>query len=235
MINGKKILAIIPARGGSKSLKNKNISLLNGKPLIYYTINIAKQITFFDEIIVSTDDKTIANIAESYDVKIPFIRDAKFSRDDTPSAEVVQNCLDWYEKKNINFDYCILLQPTSPLRTIDNITDAFQHLMQNSTFKSLVSVCEVYHHPYWMTTIPETVSAFKFSKSDYLKLPRQALPKMFRLNGSIYLSEINYFKEHQSFFGPLTIPFIMGRFNSIDINDMLDLRYAEFLLQKGYI
>jgi len=116
MIAGKKVIAIIPARGGSKGLPNKNIKPLLGKPLINWTIEVAQRSKYFDNLIVSTDSESIAEVALSANCRVPFIRPSELATDHTPSSEVVLHVLDFYEKKDQDYDILVLLEPTSPLR-----------------------------------------------------------------------------------------------------------------------
>ena len=152
MYKNKKFLAIIPARGGSKSIPNKNIMSICGKPLIAYTIEAAKQSKYIDEIIVSTDSDIIKMVAQQYGAKVPFLRPKELSNDTAKSIDVVMHVIDFYKENNISFDYVILLQPTSPLRTFKHLDDAIEKLIEsNST--SLVSVCEADENPVLMRSI----------------------------------------------------------------------------------
>ena len=139
-----KYLAIIPARSGSKGLKDKNIKLLNGKPLIAYTIEAALTTKIFEEVMVSTDSSYYAELSRQYGASVPFLRKEELAKDNTSSWDVVKQVLEDYKKMGIVFDKCVLLQPTSPLRTKDDITNAIT-LYQEKNAETVVSVCETEH------------------------------------------------------------------------------------------
>lgn len=232
MINNNKVLAIIPARGGSKGLPHKNILPLCGKPLINYTIEAALKSEYIDTIMVSTDDEEIANLAKQAGAEIPFLRPSYLATDTATSFDVIINCLKWYRNQGENYHYFILLQPTSPLRTDEDINAAFE-LLKNKNAKAIVSVCESDHHPYWMNTLPLDQNMNFFEKHEYTNKMRQQLPTFYRLNGAIYLSEVDYFEEQKSFMGQKTFALIMNKMHSVDIDDRLDLKFAEFLLKHN--
>ena len=231
MLSNKKIIAIIPARGGSKGLPGKNIIPLCGKPLINYTIEAALKVDYIDTVMVSTDNYNIAQIAKNAGAEIPFIRPSSLATDTATSFDVVLNCIKWYKIQNITYDYFILLQPTSPLRTYEDINLAVDLLITKKA-KAIVSVCESDHHPFWMNTLPLDQNMNFFEKQEYANIGRQQLPIFYRFNGAIYLSEVNYFLEQQSFLGAKTYALIMDKMHSIDIDDHLDLKFAEFLMKN---
>ena len=143
MYNNKKILAIIPARGGSKGLPNKNIKPLCGKPLIGWSIEQAGGSAYIDEIFVSTDSAEIASVAESFGIEVPFLRPAELATDTSPSSEFVLHTIDYYRSQGQEFDYILLLEPTSPLRDVADINTAIEQLLNHKTAKSIVGVSKV--------------------------------------------------------------------------------------------
>ncbi len=231
MIEGKRVIAIIPARGGSKGLPRKNILPLCNKPLISYTIESALQCDFIDCVMVSTDDNEIAEISKSAGAEIPYLRPPHLATDTATSYDVILDCLNWYSNHAESFDYFILLQPTSPLRTKADIDSAFKLLIDKKA-KAIVSVCESDHHPYWMNTLPPDHNLNLFEKEEYRNIGRQQLPTYYRLNGAIYLTEINYFLEQKSFMGKDSYALVMNKMHSIDIDDKFDFSIAEFILKQ---
>jgi CMP-N-acetylneuraminic acid synthetase len=225
----KKILAIIPARSGSKGIKDKNIKPLNGKPLIYYSIHEALESSIIDEVIVNTDSEKIASISKKYEAKIPFIRPNELSTDEASTIDVIEHTLNYYEEKNMNFDYFILLQPTSPLRTSEDIINAFE-LLEQKKAKSIISVCETEHSPLLMNTLNNRLEMNNFIKPENNKR-RQELEKYYRINGAIYISEVKNFLETKSFYGKDSYAYIMPVNRSVDIDNEIDLKLAEIIMR----
>jgi N-acylneuraminate cytidylyltransferase/CMP-N,N'-diacetyllegionaminic acid synthase len=231
MYQRKKVLAIIPARGGSKRLPRKNILDLNGKPLIAWTIDAALKSKYIDKTIVSTDDKEIADISTKYGAEVPFIRPAHLSTDTASSIDVVFHAVEFLKKNNEQYDIVILLQPTSPLRTTKDINKALE--MLNNKTKAVISVCETDHPPLWSNTLPEDHSMKDFIRPEIKNKRSQDLPKFYRLNGAIYISEVNYLKINNGFLGEQTKAFIMPRERSIDIDSLLDFILVKEVIKHG--
>jgi len=225
MYQNKKVLAIIPARGGSKRLPHKNILDLNGKPLIAWTIEAAKKSKIIDKLIVSTDDDKIAEISKQYGAEVPFIRPKHLASDTASSLDVVLHAIHFFKEKEVQFDYFVLLQPTSPLRTNEDIDDAFK-LLDDKT-KAVVSVCETAHSPLWSNTLPKDLSMKDFIKPEIRNMRSQDLPKYYRLNGAIYISESEYLKENYGFLGKNTKAYIMPQKRSVDIDTIRDIKLIE--------
>lgn len=233
MINNKSVLAIIPARGGSKGLPGKNIKILCGKPLIAYTIEQSKACSYIDKTIVSTDDWGIAEIAKKYGAEIPFMRPAKLANDTASTIDLITHATNWLKKhENYQPEYILLLQPTSPLRTIKDIEGAIQ-TFKNGNARAVVSVCETDHHPWWSNTLPEDGNMNHFLRPEIHNKQRQEFPIFYRLNGAIYLADTDYLHEHKSFFGPDTVAYKMSRNGSVDIDSELDFKLAGLLLQES--
>ena len=176
-----KNIAMIPARSGSKGLKDKNIRLLNGKPLLAYSIEAAIQSKLFDEIMVSTDSSYYADIAEKYGAKVPFLRSEGNSSDSASSWDTVQEILSFYRNAGEEFDSFCLLQPTSPLRNEEDIINAYD-IYKAKEAVAVVSVCEVEHSPLWCGHLGENGSLNGFiSERDTIQ--RQAVRPFYRING----------------------------------------------------
>lgn len=221
------ILGLIPARGGSKGIVNKNIKSLNGKPLIYWTIEAAKQSKFINQIIVSTDDKDIASIAKKFGADVPFLRPQCISGDDTPNIEPALHALN-----NIKgFDWLLLLQPTSPLRSHKDIDGIIEFCMSRRAL-SAVSISEVTKHPYWMFNKEDDYRLNPYIKNKLTFTRRQDLPEIYNLNGALYLAETNWLKKNKSFIDENTIGYQMPLDRSVDIDTEIDLKFAEYLLKK---
>ncbi|WP_457564272.1 acylneuraminate cytidylyltransferase family protein [Caminibacter sp.] len=225
MYKGKTFLAIIPARGGSKRLTRKNILPLNGKPLITYTIEAAKKSEYIDEIVVTSDDEEILDIAKKENVKI--IKRPDFLATDTASSiDVLIHAIENMPK----FDYIILLQPTSPLRNENHIDEAIE-LLDKKNADAVVSVCEMEHSPLWSNTIPENLDMSGFLRDEVKGKRSQDLPKFYRLNGAIYICKTDEFLKYKTLFLDKNIfAYVMDRKSSVDIDDEVDFKLAEVLL-----
>lgn len=223
-----KILAIIPARSGSKGLKDKNIKMMNGKPLIAYTIEAAKKSKIFEDIIISTDSEKYAKIAKKYGGSVPYLRDEKLANDNAKSSDVIFDILNRIEKK---YDLFILLQPTSPLRTEKNIIEAYKMYLEKKA-NSVVSVCEMEHSPLWANSLNEERRMDSFLKGIDVNGNRQELEIYYRINGALYIANVEYFKKYQDFYYKDSYAYIMEKENSIDIDDELDFKIAEYLIKN---
>ncbi len=230
-----KKLAIIPARGGSKGLPGKNHKLLKGIPLISYTIKAALESRMFDKVIVSTDSEEIAEIAKESGVEVPFMRPQELAGDVASSDAAVMHALRFIEDaKGESFEYVCKLQPTSPLRNAQDIREAFNLLLARSA-NSIVSVCECEHSPLWSGVITEDLRIDNFMSKQLAVTNRQELQNYYRLNGAIYISKVDNFKKNGCFFGENSIAYIMPRERSVDIDDILDFKFAELLLTEREI
>ena len=228
----KSILAIIPARGGSKGVPAKNIRPLAGKPLIAYTIEAATKSKYVDRVIVSTDSETIADTCNIYGISIPFIRPSELSTDESPTWQTVEHAVDWLsnnEKKT--YDVICLLQPTSPLRNVGHIDQSISKFLSCNA-DSLVSVCRSPKSPYWSQHItPDGYLSPLFPDSgNYIR--RQDVPVTFDLNGAIYLVKTEFFRRTHLFKGPRTVAYEMDYQSSIDIDTPLDFEIAEIIRKQ---
>lgn len=222
-----KTLAIIPARSGSKGLKDKNIKVLNGKPLMAYSIAAALESRIFDKIIVSTDSSVYAKIAEEYGAEVPFLRPDHLSGDEVATDDVISDLLEKLKEDGDVYECFMILQPTSPLRTSKDIVNAMA-LMKKKDANAVISLCETEHSPLYTGLISEDLRIDGFIKKD-IGYRRQDLPKYHRLNGAIYLSSVDYFLKYQDFYKEKCYAYVMDKSRSIDIDDELDFRMAEFL------
>ncbi|MEM0333672.1 MAG: acylneuraminate cytidylyltransferase family protein [Candidatus Aenigmatarchaeota archaeon] len=228
MIDGKKVLAIIPARGGSKRLPKKNILPLAGKPLIAWTIEAAKKSKYIDKIVVSSDDGEILNISKQYGVDL-IERPDILASDTAKTVDVV-----WHVIQMLNqyYEYIILLQPTSPLRINKHIDESIEILYTRKA-DAVISVCEVEHPIEWCNILPKDLSLKNFISDDVINKRSQDLPKRYRLNGAIYIVRTEKFLEEKTFFLKDNIyAYIMSREDSIDIDDYIDFKLAEVILQE---
>jgi CMP-N,N'-diacetyllegionaminic acid synthase len=222
----KKVLAIIPARGGSKGLRGKNIIDVCGKPMIAWSIEAAQKCSYTTTIIVSTDDEKIKLVAEQYGVAVPVLRPAHLSQDETLSSDVLLHCIN----ENQGYDTICMLQPTSPLRTAGDLDDAFR-LFNESGAPACVSVVENEYSPYWSFHIVNKKLNSLFPLKE-IPLRRQDLQPTYSLNGAIYIANIEWFKEKKSFLSNDTASFVMPIERSLDIDTVVDLKIARKLLTK---
>ncbi|MBQ4858425.1 acylneuraminate cytidylyltransferase family protein [Pseudoalteromonas sp. MMG007] len=230
MINDKKILAIIPARGGSKRLPRKNILPIAGKPLIQWTIEASTASKYIDTTFVSTDSSEIASIAIEHGLNVPYLRSDSLSSDIASSMDVILDAINNYELKGHSFDLVLLLQPTSPLRDNEDIDGAIELFIKKSA-GAVVSVTECDHSPLWANVLPSDFNLSGFIPDSVLKTRSQDLPTYYRLNGAIYLFEVKNVKNGNSYLSlPNSFGFPMSKSHSIDIDDENDFIIAEALL-----
>ncbi len=225
-----KRIAIIPARSGSKGIKDKNITTLLGKPLIAYTIESALQSGMFDKVFVSTDSPLYADISMKYGADASFLRSKKNSTDTAGSWDAVREVILHFEERGTFYDEVMLLQPTSPLRSSDDVKKAVQ-MMTEKQAESVVSVTETDHSPLWCDILPEDCSMDHFAENEYSELPRQMLPKYYRQNGAIYLVTRKEL-DRNPMFRSKAYGYIMPKERSVDIDDKLDFLVAETILRN---
>lgn len=228
-----KILAIIPARGGSKGVPFKNIKLLNGKSLLSYTSEIALQSKYLTEVIVSSEDEKIIAVAKSLGIKVPFVRPTELAQDNTSTIDVIIHALQWYESQNIFFDAVCLLQATSPFRTVAFLDKAIEKFIEMDC-DSLVSVQKVPHefNPHW---------AFEVNDDGHLKIAtgeteiisrRQELPIAFHRDGSIYITKTEVLLKQQSLYGK-SISFMESSPEMyVNIDTLEDWEKAELIVKN---
>jgi len=226
MLNDKTFLAIIPARGGSKRLPHKNKLIFGGKPLISWSIEAAQKTKYLDEIIVSSDDTEILNIAHKYGIRT-LLRPENLASDTASTVDVIEHTL-----KNIDqdYDYIVLLQPTSPLRSYENIACAIE-LLINKNADAIISVCKVEHSPFWSNILPNDRNMDNFLSDEVLNKRGQDFEQYYRLNGAIYIIDKNKFLEKKSIFLKKNIfAYEMSQKQSIDIDTKLDFQIASAII-----
>lgn len=227
-----KVIAIIPARGGSKALPRKNIRLLAGKPLIAWTIEQAKKSKNIDKMIVSTDDEEIAEISKQYGAEVPFMRPKELATDNSPTIDAIMHALDWFESRGNYFDILVLLEPTSPLRKDGDIDNAIKLFLDNlGNADSLISLGEVQlENPYIMKKIEDGyVKPLLYTNSQHHQ--RQQLPKAYFPYGVIYLSKTITLKKYKTVYQEKTIPYFIERWQNYEIDDIYDFIAIEAILK----
>lgn len=225
-------IAIIPARSGSKGLIHKNITAVNGKPLITYTLEAAVNSGVFDEVMVSTDSEEYARIARSTPgVNVPFLRDPENSGDTASTWAVVKEVLEKYKARGKTFDMCCVLQPTSPLRDAGDIQEAYALYQQKNAY-SIVSVCELGHPLNICNMLPEDLSLVGFMR-EQTKYARQMNPTPYRLNGAIYMCDVEAFLKYDTIYKEKSYAYIMSERKSVDIDTEDDIAYVEFLMNRN--
>lgn len=233
-----KILGIITARGGSKGIPGKNIKLLNGKPLIAYTIEAVQKSGVLDRVILSTDDFAIAEVARRYGCEVPFLRPADLADDKAAHLPVLQHAVSFLkEKEGYMPDYVLLLQPTSPLRQAFHIREAVK-LAERTNADSVLSVAEISdrYHPAKAMILNEQGRVVLINGNPVRKriARRQDLPKAYWSVGSIYLfkTELLFHPEEPNFYGEQVLPYVVDKKYVIDLNTAEDWEEAELALRN---
>ena len=235
MYKGKNILGLIPARGGSKGLPRKNIKPLLGKPLIAWTIEQALVSKYLDRVVVSTDNKEIAEISIKYGAEVPFTRPKELARDDSTTSDVILHALNWFESTGEKYDYLALLEPTSPLREKNDIDKCIELLIDNEVAKSIVSVSKLESaHPEFNAVIDKKSGFIKKvdGTTEFKVLRRQNLTDIYFFDGTIYISEISTFRIKKTFYHKFTMAYIVPRWKSLEIDELSDIICAEALLKS---
>ena len=214
MIEEKSILAIIPARGGSKGVTRKNIRAVAGKPLIAWTIEEAKKSQYIDRLILSSEDAEIIEVAKSYGCEVPFVRPKELAQDHTSGIDPVLHALTLFPQ----YEYVVLLQPTSPLRSVKDIDNCIEQCIYKKAY-SCVSVTQPDKSPYWMYVLDENNR-------------RQELPEVYALNGAVYVAQSDLLYQKKTFVTMDSVAYCMPKERSLDIDTELDLQLAEYLMMK---
>ncbi|RAU23550.1 acylneuraminate cytidylyltransferase [Paramagnetospirillum kuznetsovii] len=225
MIGGKRVLAVITARGGSKGLPGKNIRPLAGKPLIAWTVAAAKAARHVDRVVITSDDPAIIAAATEAGAEAPFVRPAELARDDTPSMPVLFHALDSLDE---SFDLVVLLQPTSPLRTGADI-DACLDLMLAKDAPAAIGVIEPAKPPFWMFRMDDAGRLVPLMPNPATR--RQDLPQVWAANGAVFAADVDWLRKSGNFVTDETVGYAMPVERSIDIDSLLDFRVAELLLR----
>ena len=225
-----KILFLIPARGGSKGIPGKNIRTLLGKPLICHSIDQARAFADDCDICLSTDSDEIRSVAERYGLKVPFLRPAEFAMDNSGSYEVMIHALDYYKSIGKEYSTLVLLQPTSPLRTTDDIKKAIQ--MHNPDSDMTVTVTEATTNPYYNAFETDSDGYLHISKGEGKYTRRQDAPQVYEYNGAVYVINTDSLRKQRLGELKKRIPCIMPRERSVDLDSELDWQIAEILLRN---
>lgn len=227
MIDGHSVLGVILARGGSKGLPRKNVRNLAEKPLVAWTIEAGHESEHLDRLILSSDDEEIMTVAEKYGCEVPFQRPANLARDDTPSIDALLHALARVEPH----DYVVLLQPTSPLRTAEDI-DATIARCHAEDAQSCVTVTETDKPPQWMYTLLDDYRLRPVLEQDERANRRQDAPKTYVLNGAVFVASPEWLRQHETFHTDETVAHIMPPERSVDIDTKLDLAWCEVLKDR---
>lgn len=228
-----KVVAIIPARGGSKDIPRKNIVKMLGKPLIAYTIDVAKDADCLSRIIVSTDDEEIRKISLEYGAEVPFLRPKELAEDHVPDKPVFVHALKWLEEnEDYRPDIVLNLRPTSPLRLVEDIENVIEKMII-SCCDSVRTICQVEHHPYWMKKLEEDrATPFLEGKDERIYYQRQLLPPVFRINGSVDAMRRDIILNHDFLYGDDMRAVVMPLERSYDVDTPMDLKIIEILLKE---
>ena len=225
-----KILVVIPARGGSKGIPRKNIKPFAGKPLIYYTIDTARAIVPDEDICVSTDDDEIIQVVENYGLKVPFKRPDELATDTAGSYEVLLHALDFYEKQGRHYDVLLLLQNTSPFRTVEHVKEALK--LYTPELDMVVSVKECAANPYYCVFEENKEGYLHVCKGDGTIYRRQDAPKVYEYNGAVYVINTESLKKQHLHQFAKRIKYVMDEKSSFDLDTMNDWMIAEKIAEN---
>jgi len=226
-----KILCTICARGGSKGVKGKNIRELMGKPLIAYTIETAQAWGNFEDIIVSTDSPEIKQTALAYGAKVPFLRPKELATDTAGKLDVMKHTVSFMEEQGKNYDITIDLDVTSPLRTAEDIENAYKKLVEEN-LDIVFSVCEARKNPYFnMVELDEEEKPRLCKKLDGVVLSRQMAPRVYELNASIYVFKKDYLMKTNTVYAESAGIYIMPQERSVDIDNEIDFEFVEYMMK----
>jgi len=235
MINGKKVLALVPARSGSKGLPMKNIRLLQGKPLLSWPIEAAKASSYVDRVVISTDDVGFSKLALAAGAEVPFLRPAELSTDTAPSISFILHALDTLEANGDTYDYLLLLEPTSPLTEASDIDSALEVLVtRGDDADAIVSVSElVSTHPAFAVRLNDQGLMRPYVAENFSQLPRrQDVEPLYSLDGSLYISTVEALRDRRAFCHDRTISHVMPRYKSFEVDDLVDFICIEAILAQ---
>ena len=227
------LLTIIPARGKSKGIKNKNIKKLCGYPLIAWTILIAKKSKYIKQIIVSTDSNKIANISKKFGATVPFIRPKRYATDTSSSFSVLKHAINFFRSKGINFDYVLMLEPTSPLREVKDIDACIKKVLRKK-IDTMVGVSKVItQHPRFIYSINKKNILIPYvNNNDNPSIRRQDIEPLYYLDGSIYISKIGTLMRKKSFYHNKTVAYKVDKWKSLEIDDIEDFNLAKYYIKS---
>lgn len=231
MYKDKRILAVIPARGGSKGIPRKNIVNVLGKPLIQYTIEEALLSRYLDNVIVSTEDEEIARISQKCGAEVPFLRPKELATDDSKTIHTLLHAIDFYEKRDVFYDYIVLLQPTQPLRKHWHIDEAIEKIIDNKA-KGLVSISRVKDHPILIRKKDQNDLLTSILKENST-VRRQDFPEYYKINGAIYINKIDNDFNSNTSLNDNSLGYVMDAKYDLDIDDPLDLELLKIILNTS--
>ena len=228
MIEGRPVLGIIPARGGSKGVPRKNLRPLGGKPLLAWSVEAGQGAACIDRLVLSSDDEEIMTVARELGCEVPYRRPAHLAQDSSPTIDLVLDLLDFLPE---TYGYIVLLQPTSPLRTAQDIDDA-ANLCVRAGAPACASVMPADRSPYWMYTLGEGGTMVPLL-SPPAATRRQDLPAIYVLNGAVYVAQCDWLRRHRKFSGHGSVAYVMPPERSIDIDTDLDFVLAAAILERS--
>ena len=237
MINGKSVIAIIPARSGSKGLPGKNIKVLCGKPLIAWSIEAGLGSQYIDEVMVTTDSEEIARIAREFGATVPFMRPTDLASDTATSFDAVKHTLDFYEHElHKQFDYIVLLEPTSPLRDKSDIDMAIEQLLSSSKASAVVGICKTEsQNPAFLVKKNDENFLVGYENKNIKVLRRQDISEVYFFEGSVYVSHTETLLTKKTFYHEQTLGYEVQKWKSLEIDDLDDFVMIEALMQhKGF-
>jgi N-acylneuraminate cytidylyltransferase len=229
MIAASTVLALVPARGGSKGVPRKNIRLIGGKPMIAWTIEAARGSRYIDRLILSSDDQAIIDIAVQCGCEAPFVRPTELAGDQADSMAVIRHAIDALPQQ---FEYLVLLQPTSPMRTAEDIDGAIERCVAQRA-PACVSVCETDKSPFWMLRMDEQGVVHPLFPAHQIPDRRQDAPVVFALNGAVYVARTDHLRIGGTFLAPGAVGYPMPKERSLDVDTDLDLSIVDFLLARA--
>lgn len=226
-------LIVIPARGGSKGIPHKNIKELAGKPLIYYTIDVARGLVKDKDICVSTDDPNIIKCVENYGLRVPFVRPDELATDTAGTYEVLLHALEYYESQGRHYDVVILLQNTSPFRTAEHVKEALK--LYRPDIDMVVSVNQTKTNPYYNCFEEDSKGFLKKTIDSKSLVRRQDAPVTYEYNGAIYV--INTLQMKKMPLGKFSrrVKYVMDDTHSVDLDNIIDWKFAEFIIKEGLV
>jgi CMP-N,N'-diacetyllegionaminic acid synthase len=229
VIGSSTILALVPARGGSKGVPRKNIRVIGGKPMIAWTIEAARASRYIDQLVLSSDDPAIMDIAIECGCEVPFVRPAELASDQADAMSVIRHAIDTLPER---FDYVVLLQPTSPMRRTQDIDAAIERCVASGA-PACVSICEAEKSPFWMLELDAKGIVHPLFPADQIPHRRQDARAVFALNGAVYVARTDHLRLGGTFLAPGAIGYPMPKERSLDVDTELDLAIADFLLQRA--
>lgn len=238
MIDGRKVLALVPARSGSKGLPGKNVRPLAGKPLLAWPIEAARASRYVDEVVLSTDSAQFAEIGEAHGARVPALRPAALAADTSLSIDFILHMIDLLESAGERFDYLVLLEPTSPLTEATDVDAALERLVEASGRADALAAMTTVHnaHPDFLVRQEEGGLLRPFARERFGALPRrQELEPVYALDGSLYISTVDAIRRERGFYHDRTIGFEMPRYKGFEIDDLVDFICVEAICRNLHL